>query len=167
MPLQHAILLHPRYFGPQLNNVIKEKLYREVEGTCLGSHGYVITITSIDNIGPGKLYSEGMACYDVKYRAIIFRPFKGEVLEAIVKQVSKVGIFVEIGALTCFINRHSIPSHYTFQAAIPMCYKSEGDEAVICIEEKIRVKIIGVRMDMNGLFAIGTLMDDYLGVIDS
>lgn len=150
------MVLHPRYFGPQIHDIIREKLYREVEGTCLGQYGYIITITCIDDIGAGVLYAEGgMARYEVKYKAIVFRPFKGEVLEAVVKQVNKIGIFVEIGAVTCFINRHSIPSHYEFHGEVPACYKSEGDEPSISVEEKIRVKVIGVRMDMSGLFAIG------------
>lgn len=34
--LEHEILLHPRYFGPQLLDTVKQKLYTEVEGTCGG-----------------------------------------------------------------------------------------------------------------------------------
>lgn len=34
--LEHEILLHPRYFGPQLLDIVKQKLYTEVEGTCTG-----------------------------------------------------------------------------------------------------------------------------------
>lgn len=34
--LEHEILLHPRYFGPQLLDTVKQKLYTEVEGTCTG-----------------------------------------------------------------------------------------------------------------------------------
>lgn len=184
--LTHDMVLHPRYFGPEIRKTIKDKLYREIEGTCLGQYGYVITITCIDDIGTGVLFCEsGMAHYEIRYKAIVFRPFKGEVLEAIVKQVNKIGIFAEIGGVTCFINRHSIPSHYQYQGGIPACYKSEGDEPAIFVEENIRVKIIGVRMDMSGLFTVGelmfeekknlnkefffsgTLMDDYLGVIET
>jgi len=42
----------------------------------------------------------------VKYKAIVFRPFKGEVLDAVVKQINKVGMFAEIGPLSCFISHH-------------------------------------------------------------
>ena len=162
------MVLHPRYFGPQLTNIVKEKLYQEVEGTCSSAFGYIIQVTCIDQIGFGILNRDiGMAHYEIKYKAIVFRPCKGEVIDAIVQQVNKLGIFVSAGALTCFINRHSIPPHYSFQAEIPHCYKSENDDFAIVAEEKIRVKIIGVRTDMSGMFAIGTLMDDYLGVIDS
>lgn len=38
--LEHEILLHPRYFGPQLLDTVKQKLYSEVEGTCTGKFVY-------------------------------------------------------------------------------------------------------------------------------
>ena len=34
--LDHQIMLHPRYFGPQLMDTVKQKLFTEVEGTCTG-----------------------------------------------------------------------------------------------------------------------------------
>lgn len=88
-------------------------------------------------------------------------------MDAVVKQINNVGIFVDIGAVSCFINRHSIPAHYEYQPGTPASYKSEGDEPLISIEEKVRVKIIGTRADMTGLFAVGTLMDDFLGIIEN
>ncbi len=39
-------------------------------------------------------------------QAIVFRPFKGEVLDATVSQVNKVGMFTQIGPLSCFVSRH-------------------------------------------------------------
>ena len=48
-------------------------------------------MTSIDNIGSGVIQpGRGYVVYPVKYKAIVFRPFKGEVLDAVVTQVSKV-----------------------------------------------------------------------------
>lgn len=111
--LEHEILLHPRYFGPQLLDTVKQKLYTEVEGTCTGKwvlyfefkvleivyfifaclfrYGFVVAVTTIDNIGAGIIQpGQGFVVYPVKYKAIVFRPFKGEVLDAIVTQVNKV-----------------------------------------------------------------------------
>jgi DNA-directed RNA polymerase subunit E'/Rpb7 len=31
--LEHEIMLHPKYFGPQLLDTVKQKLFTEVEGT--------------------------------------------------------------------------------------------------------------------------------------
>lgn len=92
-------------------------------------YGFVIAVTTIDSIGSGLvLPGQGFVVYPVKYKAIVFRPFKGEVLDAVVTQVNKVnfiqiffkrnlqvvirfvifqvGIFADIGPLSCFISHH-------------------------------------------------------------
>ena len=54
-------------------------------------YGFVIAVTTIDNIGAGFIQpGRGFVVYPVKYKAIVFRPFKGEVLDAVVTQVNKV-----------------------------------------------------------------------------
>ncbi|KAA0190890.1 hypothetical protein HAZT_HAZT005250 [Hyalella azteca] len=118
--LEHEILLHPRYFGPMLSDTVRQMLFTEVEGTCTGKstfhsnyslnsprYGFVIAVTTIDDIGSGMVQpGRGFVLYPIKYKAIVFRPFKGEVLDAIVSQVNKIGLFCEIGPMQCFISRH-------------------------------------------------------------
>ncbi|ELK13432.1 DNA-directed RNA polymerase II subunit RPB7 [Pteropus alecto] len=164
--LEHEILLHPRYFGPNLLNTVKQKLFTEVEGTCTGKYGFVIAVTTIDNIGAGVIQpGRGFVLYPVKYKAIVFRPFKGEVVDAVVTQVNKVGLFTEIGPMSCFISRHSIPSEMEFDPnSNPPCYKTMDEDIVIKQDDEIRLKIVGTRVDKNDIFAIGSLMDDYLAM---
>jgi len=58
---------------------------------CFLRYGFVIAVTTIDNIGDGLIQpGRGFVVYPVKYKAIVFRPFKGEVLDAVVTQVNKV-----------------------------------------------------------------------------
>ena len=58
----------------------------------------MIAVTTIDNIGAGMIQpSRGFVVYPVKYKAIVFRPFKGEVLDAVVTQVNKVNRRIGIG----------------------------------------------------------------------
>lgn len=69
----------------------------------------------------------------------------------------------------------------------PQCYKTKDEDVVIHAEGEIRLKIVGTRVDATGIvcsnwivffsacisfvflfqFAIGTLMDDYLGLISN
>ncbi|CAB1324828.1 unnamed protein product [Coregonus sp. 'balchen'] len=146
--LEHEILLHPRYFGPNLLNTVKQKLFTEVEGTCTGKYGFVIAVTTIDNIGAGVIQpGRGFVLYPVKYKAI-------------------VGLFTEIGPMSCFISRHSIPSEMEFDPnSNPPCYKTTDEDIVIQQDDEIRLKIVGTRVDKNDIFAIGSLMDDYLGLV--
>lgn len=152
---------------------MKQKLYSEVEGTCTGKYGFVIAVTTIDLIGSGVIQpGQGFVVYPVKYKAIVFRPFKGEVLDAVVKQINKVGMFAEIGPLSCFISHHvscfkvylqcKLNNNCTFFQSIPAdmqfcpngnppCYKSKDEDVVISGEDKIRLKIVGTRVDATGI----------------
>uniref|UniRef100_A0A8W8I0R4 RNA polymerase Rpb7-like N-terminal domain-containing protein n=1 Tax=Magallana gigas TaxID=29159 RepID=A0A8W8I0R4_MAGGI len=134
--LEHEILLHPRYFGPNLLNIVKQKLFTEVEGTCTGKYGFVIAVTTIDNIGAGTIQpSRGFVVYPVKYKAIVFRPFKGEVLDAVVTQVNK-----------------SIPANMEFDPnSNPPCYKNKEEDEVIQQDDEIRLKIVGTRVDAKDI----------------
>lgn len=67
-------------------NFLTEK--SKVEGTCTGKYGFVIAVTTIDTIGHGIIQpGRGFVIYPVKYKAIVFRPFKGQVVDAVVNQV--------------------------------------------------------------------------------
>ena len=89
--LSHTILLHPSYFGPRMLQYLESKLYADVEGTCSGQFGYIIAVVSILDIGKGMvLPGSGQAEFITRYRAIVFKPFKGEVVDGIVNNVNKV-----------------------------------------------------------------------------
>ena len=70
--------------------------------------------------------------FDINFQAIVFRPFKGEVVDGVVTQVNKVGLMVDVGPMGCFISRHSIPSDMEFDPdSNPPCYKTKDEDMVI------------------------------------
>ncbi|VDN12545.1 unnamed protein product, partial [Dibothriocephalus latus] len=112
--LDHEILLHPKYFGPNLIETVKAKLFSDVEGTCSGKCGFIIAVTSIEHIGAGILLpGRGFVQYHIVYRAIVFRPFKGEVIDAIVTQC--------------------IPPNIKFEGADTTVENNNEDEEQVCI----------------------------------
>lgn len=91
--MTHTIVLDPKYLGPFLNDALKSNLYRQIEGTCTGRYGYVIAIVSLDKISQGRILdynSTGGVAFDLEYTAVLFKPFKNEVVDAIVENVNKV-----------------------------------------------------------------------------
>ncbi|KAL1234159.1 DNA-directed RNA polymerase II subunit RPB7 [Trichinella pseudospiralis] len=166
MKLEHDVLLHPRYFGPHLYNTVRQKLVLEVEGQCTGKYGFIITVTGILSIGAGLVQSGcGFVRFPIKYQAVVYRPIKNEVVEGRVENVSKLGLFCLVGPLTVFISRHCIPHDLIFRpTAQPMSYCNEDESIEITVNMNLRLKILGTRVDANNIFAIGTLMDDYLGL---
>ena len=73
---------------------LESKLYADVEGTCSGQFGYIIAVVSILDIGKGMVLSgSGQAEFITRYRAIVFKPFKGEVVDGVVNNVNKARSF--------------------------------------------------------------------------
>jgi DNA-directed RNA polymerase II subunit RPB7 len=76
--LTHQVTLHPSYFGRNMHELVTHKLLKDVEGTCTGRY-YIITIMDTVNISEGRILpGSGLAEFNVRYRAVVWRPFKGE-----------------------------------------------------------------------------------------
>lgn len=159
--------LHPSYFGPHMHQYLRTKLLQEVEGTCTGQYGYIVCVMDGMHIDVGKgLVPSGVgsAVFTVHYKAIVWRPFKGEVVDAVVTNVSKMGVFCDVGPMSIFVSAHLIPSNMNYDpSANPPAFVS--DEQSISKGSHVRVKIVGVRADVGNMFAIGSLKEDFLGLI--
>jgi DNA-directed RNA polymerase II subunit RPB7 len=77
-----------------MSHHLESKLYSDVEGTCSGRYGYIISVIGIRDIGRGTVVSgsgmAGQAEFITRYTAIVFKPFKGEVMDGVVGNVNKV-----------------------------------------------------------------------------
>ncbi|ORX57796.1 hypothetical protein BCR36DRAFT_344469 [Piromyces finnis] len=167
--LTHTILLHPQYFGPNIQACLIRRLHDEVEGTCSGRFGFIISVIEITSISRGMLHpTSGFAEFKIEYKAIVFKPFKNEVVDGIVTSVNKMGFFVEVGPVTVFVSNHLIPEDMKFDPnSNPPSYISVGAENQqrIANNVNVRLKIVGTRVDATEIFAIGTIKEDYLGCI--
>lgn len=89
--MEKQIQISPKFLGPQLHNVLIQKIKSEVEGKCSGRYGFMVAVTKIEHLGKGKIDdSTGNVTFPVKYKAIVFRLFKNEPLDAVVVRVTKV-----------------------------------------------------------------------------
>lgn len=163
--LSLKLRLHPSYFGPNMDQYLKDKLLNDVEGKCTGQFGYIVCVLDYMkiNVGKGKVISgTGMAEFDVKYSAIVWKPFKGEVVDGVVTDVNKMGFFAEVGPLSVFVSTHLIPSNMKFDpTANPPAYQNSDE--IIEKGTRIRLRIVGTRTDVNEIYAIGSINEDYLG----
>lgn len=159
------LTLHPSYFGPQMDQYLRDKLLSDVEGTCTGQFGYIVCVLDCMNIDVGRgriIPTTGMAEFEVKYRAVVWKPFKGEVVDGIVTTVNKMGFFADVGPLSVFVSTHLISSDMKFNpSANPPAYVSPDE--TIEKGSRVRLKIVGTRTDVNEIYAIGSIKEDYLG----
>ena len=76
--LERVISIHPSFFANNVNQILKDQLFADLEGSCNGEY-YIVCIMDIYNISPGKVRpGSGEALFTILYRAILWKPFKGE-----------------------------------------------------------------------------------------
>ena len=76
--LAHRLDLEPRDFDSTLQEKIEKRLRQQIEGRCLGSLGYVITVLHMhpEGLEEGLLSDvDGTVTYNLKCDAIVCRPF--------------------------------------------------------------------------------------------
>eukprot|EP00752_Nemacystus_decipiens_P002529 g2373.t1 len=167
--LKRPMLVPPSDFGPKFKDTIRRKLIEEVEGTSVGSLGFVITVMSVtdDQIHMGTIeFDTGFANVVVVYRAICFRPFVNEVLDAAVSHVTELGFFAEVGPLEVFVSRLGMPDDIAggYDPVGDMWVSSEDSDTEIKSGCGVRLRIIGVTVGAE-LKAVGSIKDDFLGLI--
>ena len=165
--MERTITLHPTYFGPRIRDYLIDRLKQDVEGTNLGNF-YVLLILDNPEISEGRVVpSSGYAEYTMNYRAVIWRPFRGEVLDGVVGSVVAHGFLVNIGPMDIFVSRHLIPKEYDFDGnATPPQFANNEEGLIIENGTKVRVKVMGVRAEVGVMYGIGTIKEDYLGFVD-
>ena len=78
--LERDISIHPSFFGRGVHERLRDQLYSDMEGSCNGEY-YIVCIMDVYDISPGKVRpNRGEALFNIRYRAIVWKPFKGEVV---------------------------------------------------------------------------------------
>ncbi|KAF3154495.1 DNA-directed RNA polymerase II subunit [Orbilia oligospora] len=163
--LERTITLHPYYFGPHMREYLINKLLTDVEGTCTGRY-YIICVLDAYNISMGKILpGSGLAEFTISYRAVVWRPFKGETVDGVVTAVSKLGFFANVGPLPVFVSTHLIPADVKFDPTANPPQFSDNEGQVIEKGAHVRLKLVGTRSDVGKMSAIGSIKEDYLGFV--
>eukprot|EP00612_Vaucheria_litorea_P001163 CAMPEP_0171457570 /NCGR_PEP_ID=MMETSP0945-20130129/3601_1 /TAXON_ID=109269 /ORGANISM="Vaucheria litorea, Strain CCMP2940" /LENGTH=160 /DNA_ID=CAMNT_0011983215 /DNA_START=162 /DNA_END=644 /DNA_ORIENTATION=+ len=153
--------------------IVGKLLLQQVEGLSLGNGGYVISVFSENSdrlkmeMGPIE-YDSGSANIICTYDAICIRPFKNEVLDAIVSNVTDLGFFAEVGPLEIFVSRFNMPEDISSSGydSIGDMWVSEDKEVEIKKGCGVRLRIIGITVEAE-LKAVGSMKDDYLGLVSA
>jgi DNA-directed RNA polymerase II subunit RPB7 len=103
--MEERIPLHPSYFSSEAPDSIRELLYKKKEGTNTGTMMIVRIIGILEISEPKVMPGTGMAMYTISYRAVVWQPFRGEVVDGEVSQVVNNGFFVDVGALSVFVSK--------------------------------------------------------------
>jgi DNA-directed RNA polymerase II subunit RPB7 len=137
----------------------------------LANYGYVVHVVEVpeDKIRSGIIeYDSGDVVFSVQYTALLLRPFINEVLDAVVSQCNPLGFFAFVGPLRIFVSKHSMPEDmFNGFDGEKDAWVSEDKEVVITSGSGVRLKIKGRTVEQENITAIGTIKENYLGLIDA
>ena len=103
--LTRTMTLHPSFFNPMIREYLQNELLRSVEGNIQGDYYVICVLDSTMEISEGMVIpGTGRVEYTVTYRAVCFKPYRGEVVDGLVSSVIKSGFFVDVGPLLAFVS---------------------------------------------------------------
>ncbi|RVD91988.1 subunit 7 of RNA polymerase II [Tubulinosema ratisbonensis] len=147
--LKHNLYIPPDLLSSNISNSLISLLKDNVEGLPSQDYGYVISVLNVINVGEGEIQPDGYTIFHIKFQALILKLSKGEVVDTIVNECNKMGIFSSVGPITVFISNYQVPK----------------DLERIERNTILRVKVIGIKVEKDKIFVIGTINEDFLGVI--
>ena len=115
------------------------------QGLCIALHG-------LDSVGPPIIYGlDGAAHIRVQFRLILFRPFASEVIMGKIKACDATGILVSVDFFDhIFLPAGELqyPSHFDKSEGL-WVWRYQGHDLFMDLEESIRVRITGVKFEVQ------------------
>lgn len=166
--LNQNIFISSQYFSGEIRKKLISTLLGTVEGCEAHPFGTILIVTEIcKKIGKGKLIvGSPSALYNLTYRAITFRTFKGEVFDSIITSVTNIGFFSEAGFLEVFVSRNQIPLEFLYKNSSKAFLSSKKPENHLSKDTIVRVRILSVTNQKNPNHVLGTINGPFLGFFE-
>ena len=167
--MKRTIRLHPQSFGRKMSEVLHKTLEMEVRGVSLGKAGYCVCVLQVRPGDSGGKIQEGtgMAIFQLHFEAVMFRPFKNEIMDVKVLNCVHLGFFGYAGPVKVFVSRHQMPQDMQDgYNAMDEAWLSEDKEVEIKENCGVRLKIISCTLENQQWTCVGTIAEEYLGLVD-
>lgn len=163
LTFEQPVIMPPSCLYKDLQALIKAKLIEKVLGSVSEKYGYVVCVIKVDEPTSGKILdTSGDVLFNVRYRAVVMKPFPGEVVDGVIEAVEKFGVHVSVGPIKVFISNMNFPSDFEYSES-QNCYISKSQNDKLCIDTEIRFRILNVQFTSNQFQPTGTMNEDYLG----
>jgi DNA-directed RNA polymerase II subunit RPB7 len=163
MTFEQAIVMPPNTLHKDLKNLLKAKLIEKVQGSVTEKYGYIICVIYIEEPSSGKILdTSGDVLFNMRYKAVIMKPFQGEVLDGVIEKVEKYGIHVAVGPIKVFISNSQFPPDFVYREDNNL-YESKMNNDKLKIDSEVRFRIMGVQFEGNEFHPTGTMNENYLG----
>eukprot|EP00919_Chromeraceae_sp_WS-2016_P017680 GHVR01042059.1.p1 GENE.GHVR01042059.1~~GHVR01042059.1.p1 ORF type:complete len:118 (+),score=23.59 GHVR01042059.1:219-572(+) len=111
-----------------------------------------------------------MVVVPAKYKALTFKPFRGEVLDAVVTDVVTTGFWCEAGPLQIFVSEKSMGDDWVSDETHTSRFVNTVSGEHISSDTVVRVRLLGISIDHSRMIAVASIncypsVHAYLGVV--
>ncbi|KAJ1726781.1 DNA-directed RNA polymerase III complex subunit Rpc25 [Coemansia biformis] len=143
--LRDTLKVVPSEFTKPREQALRDEINRKYANRVLHDIGLCMLVHDLLDIDEGYVqHSEGWLWVKVKFRMIVFRPFRDEVLTGWVRSANAGGIEVSMGFFDDIkISASHMPEGSTYDGAEGVwVWRYEGNELYIDLEEPIRFRVL-------------------------
>ncbi|KAJ2695248.1 DNA-directed RNA polymerase III complex subunit Rpc25 [Coemansia spiralis] len=143
--LRDTLKVVPCEFTKPREQALKDEINRKYANRVLHDVGLCMLVHDLVEVDEGYVqHSEGWLWVKVKFRMIVFRPFREEVLTGWVRSANADGIEVSMGFFDDIkISAAHMPEGSAYDGAEGVwVWRYEGNELYIDLEEPIRFRVL-------------------------
>lgn len=151
------LYVHPQHLGKSIVKHVQSQLESQLEKKWSEKHGFVHSVEMLPLRSAGRINAKtGFTEITVQYKAKSCKPVEGEILEAKINLITKLGVHFTSGPFKLFIHEKMLPASYVFIGDTYRCSISNRnlEKNQIC-----SVKIVGTKWTDGEYLLIVSLYD--------
>ncbi len=166
--LEHTVRIPPHLFGHDLEDAAFEILSEEFNGRIMEGIGFVIVVSDIIEIGPGKiLHGQPVTFHPVKFTVLSYMPQVQEVVEGTVVETVEFGAFIRLGPSDGLCHVSQFADDFFDYDNMAQKFTGKESQQVLIHEDKVRARIIAVSIGSGRAGKLGlTMRQPYLGKLE-
>lgn len=141
--MRQNVRVPPRIWRKDVKRGVKRAL-SELEGQVSKSHGILLSVMNVKNVGEGRILpGDGAVYFPTVFEALIFRPELNEVVDGEVTDMTEFGAFLRVGALDGLVHVSQVSDDF-FSYSKEGVIQGKKSKKVLKVGDKVRARIISI-----------------------
>ncbi len=143
--IEDTVRIPPSRFEENREDVAIETLNEKYNGVLDNELGLLVSVTSIDELGQGKLImGDGAAFHKVIFNAIFYKPEQQEIIEGEVIEIAEFGAFVRMGPMDGLVHVSQVTNDYISYDNKNGALRAKESNKVLEEGDQVRARIVAL-----------------------
>jgi DNA-directed RNA polymerase subunit E' len=147
MKIMDKVKVHPKMFGKDTEEAVKDSLDQQWGGTIDKSFGVALAVTSVKSIGEGKILpGDGSIHFSVEFEMLTYVPELYEIVKGNVIDVTEFGVFVRMGPMDGMVHVSQLMNDFVSYDEKNMMFVGRESKRTLKVGDMVKARIISVSM---------------------